>query len=181
MRNSHRRANVLIDIIQNKNAKIIAEIGVDKCAVLKKVLEDCGHLIEQYWAIDIWALGDLSEKFQKRTDEDWKTIYTYVCKLMRFFPQLHILKLTSLKASELFPKKHFDLVFIDADHQYESVQNDIATWLPLVKNNGFLTGHDYGHPNFPGVKKAVDEYFGDNIMVRGDRVWIKKIADGKIL
>jgi len=176
MKNSHRRANVLVDIIQNNDIKIIAEIGVDKCTVLKKVLEDCGHFIEQYWAIDPWTSWDSTEKFQKRTNEEWNTIYADACKMTRFFPQLHVLKLTSSKASELLPRKYFDLVFIDADHRYESVRNDIKNWLPLIKSNGFLTGHDYGHPNFPGVKKSVDEYFGDSIMIRGDRVWIKEVV-----
>lgn len=175
MKNSDRRANVLIDIIQKHDIKIIAEVGVDKCAVLKKVLEDCGNSINQYWAIDPWASWDFTDKFQKRTEEDWKNIYLYACKLMRYFPQLHVLKLTSLKASKFFPKKYFDLVFIDADHQYEAVQDDIEAWLPLIKKGGFITGHDYGHKNFPGVKKAVDEFFDIDFTIRGDKVWIKEI------
>jgi len=175
MKNSHRRSNVLVDIINNNDIKIIAEVGVDKCAVLKKVLEDCGYLINQYWAIDPWASWDFTDKFQKRMEEDWKNIYLYACKLMRYFPQLHVLKLTSLQASGLFPNKYFDLVFIDADHRYEAVQDDINAWLPLVKKGGFLTGHDYGHKSFPGVKKAVDEMLGTDIAVRGDKVWIREI------
>ena len=48
------------------------------------------------------------------------------------------------------------MVFIDADHHYESVKADIAAWHPKVTR--ILAGHDYGHPKF-GVKKAVDELF----------------------
>ena len=150
------RANVIIDIIQKHDIKIIAEIGVDKCAVLRKVLGDCGNSIQQYWAIDPWVLWDFTDKYQKRTESDWNNIYLRACGLMRYFPQLHTLKVTSLKASKFFPKKYFDLVFIDADHQYEAVQDDIEAWLPLIKKGGFITGHDYGHKNFPGVKKSVD-------------------------
>jgi len=169
------RANVIIDIIQKHDIKIIAEIGVDKCAVLRKVLGDCGNSIQQYWAIDPWVLWDFTDKYQKRTESDWNNIYLRACGLMRYFPQLHTLKVTSLKASKFFPKKYFDLVFIDADHQYEAVQDDIEAWLPLIKKGGFITGHDYGHKNFPGVKKAVDEFFDIDFTIRGDKVWIKEI------
>ncbi|GAH12421.1 unnamed protein product, partial [marine sediment metagenome] len=77
---------------------------------------------------------------------------------------------------ELFSRRYFDLVFIDAEHTYEAVQDDIATWLPLIKKSGgYITGHDYEHKNHPGVKKAVDEIFGTDVEIRGDRVWVKKI------
>jgi cephalosporin hydroxylase len=51
------------------------------------------------------------------------------------------------------------LVFIDADHSYEGVRDDIATWRPLIQPGGIIAGHDYD-PQFPGVAKAVDEAFG---------------------
>lgn len=49
------------------------------------------------------------------------------------------------------------LIFIDADHSYESVRQDIA-W---AKQNsaGIICGHDYS-PSFPGVMQAVHEVGG---------------------
>lgn len=41
-----------------------------------------------------------------------------------------------------FTDKSFDLVYIDADHSYQNVSNDITAWLPKVKPNGVLCGHD---------------------------------------
>jgi hypothetical protein len=49
-----------------------------------------------------------------------------------------------------------DMVFIDGDHRYESVREDIKDWWPHVKPGGVICGHDY--PNFDGVKRAVDEW-----------------------
>jgi hypothetical protein len=46
------------------------------------------------------------------------------------------------------------LVFIDADHTYESITSDIQSWLPKVKVGGIISGHDYNHPP---VKQAVHE------------------------
>ena len=51
-----------------------------------------------------------------------------------------------------------DMVYIDGDHSYESVKEDIELWVPWVKKNGFIAFHDYGTPHTPGVVKAVDEF-----------------------
>jgi len=62
---------------------------------------------------------------------------------------------------ELYENESLDFVFIDAGHDYISVKNDIKNWYPKVKKNGIIAGHDYYV--YPDVKKAVDEYFGNNI------------------
>lgn len=51
-----------------------------------------------------------------------------------------------------------DFVFIDALHTYEGVLNDLETWYDKIRSGGLISGHDYNHPNFPGVTKAVDEF-----------------------
>jgi hypothetical protein len=62
-------------------------------------------------------------------------------------------------------------VFIDADHSYESVRDDIAAWLPKVRPGGVLAGHDFNDPAWPGVTQAVRERFGDGVKTQG-RCWI---------
>ena len=73
----------------------------------------------------------------------------------------------------------FDLVFIDATHSEESVREDIQLWAPKVRPGGIVCGHDYNNKRFPGVKIAVDEYFGEENIemapVRACYVWIYKV------
>jgi SAM-dependent methyltransferase len=53
----------------------------------------------------------------------------------------------------------FDLIFIDAgDHAEREVARDIEAWHSRLRPGGLLCGHDYAHPEFPGVKRAVDEF-----------------------
>jgi len=63
-------------------------------------------------------------------------------------------RLDSVSASKLYQDNSLDFVFIDAAHDYESVKADINSWMPKLKLNGILAGHDYYHPP---VMKAVQE------------------------
>ena len=63
-----------------------------------------------------------------------------------------------------------DLIFIDADHSYESVKKDIEKYSPKLKVGGLLTGHDI---DYPGVNRAVTEVI-KNFDVGPNYVWIKR-------
>lgn len=69
------------------------------------------------------------------------------------------LKMPSEQAASLFEDGTIDFVFLDADHGYEAVRRDLEAWFPKVKRRGVLGGHDYLHPDFPGVRRAADEFF----------------------
>jgi hypothetical protein len=62
-----------------------------------------------------------------------------------------------------------DMVFLDGDHRYETVVKDIKKAHELLKEDGLICGHDYGHPDWPGVKKAVDELVGE-VQIEGT-IW----------
>jgi hypothetical protein len=65
----------------------------------------------------------------------------------------------SIDASGDYEDRSLDFVFIDADHTYSSVKQDIACWFPKVKIGGFIAGHDYNSFKvWPGVCQAVDEF-----------------------
>jgi len=65
------------------------------------------------------------------------------------------LMITSEEASKLFNDNNFDFIFIDAEHLYDFVKQDLTNWYPKLKTGGILAGHDYRE----GVQQAVDEFF----------------------
>lgn len=76
----------------------------------------------------------------------------------------------SLVAAHALARGSLDFVFIDADHSEEAVREDIEAWREKVKPGGMLGGHDYGHPDFPGVRQSVDDLVG-TVEVGPDRTW----------
>lgn len=56
-----------------------------------------------------------------------------------------------------------DFVYIDADHMYASVMQDLIAWFPKVRIGGILCGHDYRPGEQPGrAAPAVDDFVKAN-------------------
>ena len=41
-------------------------------------------------------------------------------------------------------KEKFDFIFIDGDHNYDSVKKDFIEWFPLLEKGGYVAFHDSG-------------------------------------
>lgn len=67
-----------------------------------------------------------------------------------------------------------DMVFIDADHSYEAVTEDIAAAMALLQPGGLLCGHDFSN-DYPGVQRAVAELVPHFRRVPGGDIWWKEI------
>src|SRR5258706_232587 len=48
-----------------------------------------------------------------------------------------------------------DLIYIDANHQYEGLMADLKAFSPLLAKGGILFGHDYG---WESVQRAVVDF-----------------------
>jgi hypothetical protein len=58
---------------------------------------------------------------------------------------------------EQIPNESLDAVFIDADHSYTAVTQDLEFWWKKLRVGGWLLGDDYNSCH-PGTTKAVDEF-----------------------
>lgn len=76
-------------------------------------------------------------------------------KLTRFGDRAIPVKEFSIKAAGIFPDNSLDFVFIDANHEYEFVKEDMEIWFPKVRPGGLFSGHDY---RWGGVNRAVNEW-----------------------
>jgi SAM-dependent methyltransferase len=67
---------------------------------------------------------------------------------------------TSAIAGADFPDRFFDWVYIDGNHSYEFVRQDLELYWRKLKPGGYIVCDDYHHPGFwqDGVTRAVDEF-----------------------
>jgi len=100
-------------------------------------------------------------------------------------PELVIAKRLSTDAAPLIEDGAYDLVYIDGEHSYNAVIEDIKNYLPKLKINGILSGHDYYTDQHNGderlqhifhdVKRGVDKMIGKPDKVYTDTSWLIKV------
>jgi hypothetical protein len=84
--------------------------------------------------------------------------------------KIDVLRLDSAEASRLFADGSVDVVYADADHSREGLARDVAAWMPKLKSDGLLCGHDYNE-GFPGVVQLVDQIFPERAVVPETSIW----------
>ncbi len=140
------------------NARV-AEIGVadgnfSEC-ILKINQPEKLHLIDcwEYQNDSEYQLdcNDVSQKEQERR-------FRFVKKRFRDNPDVKIHREYSLVSSQKFPNHYFDWIYLDANHSYRAVKEDLNAWYPKVKTDGIISGNDYTSKPYYGVIPAVDKF-----------------------
>jgi hypothetical protein len=164
---------ILLDFnstLQKKHLTI-AELGVWRgklTAMWVVELLNQGYTFD-YYAIDWFTEKDYGGLGGNTYDSVKKNLSPIVDKI-------NLIKSSTMSAAQTFGKEHFDIVYIDASHDYHNVISDIKTWLPKVKKGGYICGDDY-ISGWPGVVQAVNESF-DKWQLRfiGGQQWASKIT-----
>jgi len=146
------------------------------------------HLLPnlELWMVDRWEKPPEGDSYYNSGDgvadrpvgHFLKCYHSAIERTAPYMHRRHVIQMDSIRAATFMRRSFgviFDFVFIDADHSYEGVRDDIEAWRPLVKPGGLLCGHDYGHPRIGEVKRAVDEAFGSQAELGGDMCWFVKL------
>jgi len=98
--------------------------------------------------VDAWQLG---EEFLPAA-----AAYAVFCDRMAHRPNVARFRAW---AHEFMPVYDGPLAFlhVDHDHGYDATRDAIRWGLDRALPGAVLAGHDYGHPDYPGVAGAVDE------------------------
>ena len=170
MRSTDNALNYLIkDFLVGKHGLIGIEIGSYAGESAEMFL--ASGAFDKLYCIDPWQMGydpndttsgdglPLAEKeFDKRFKDN-----QIVVKVKKF----------SDDAAAMFADNSIDFLYIDGDHRYEFVKQDLQNYVPKVKSGGILSGHDYGFGGLPGVTRAVDEFFKEKpIKNYADNSWV---------
>jgi len=78
------------------------------------------------------------------------------------YPDATLIRKTGTEASFEIEDESLDFVFIDGDHHFDYVMEDILVWNRKVKKGGVVSGHDYFHFGDSGIIEAVNCYTSVN-------------------
>lgn len=112
------------------------------------------------YCIDPWeAYKDFS---LYGSDEKMDHNYHKTLDRLQHYKNVRIIRKYSMEALDDFEDGALDFVYIDANHTYDYVMEDMAGWSRKVRDGGIVAGHDYLEPPLIDdrieVKEAVDEY-----------------------
>ena len=95
-----KRGHVLARVIEENKIEKMAEIGVFKCRTARAVLRyrQVQEVLKEYWAIDVWS------GYYGGSQSEWETYHYGACRYMAHFPQLRVVRLSSLDAASIFEK-----------------------------------------------------------------------------
>jgi hypothetical protein len=94
------------------------------------------------YSVDPWAVYD-SGHIEHATAETVEKFRLEAVERLSKYPGSTIYRMPSLKGAKKFKDESLDFVYIDGDHGFEAVINDLDAWVPKVKKNGIIAGHDY--------------------------------------
>jgi hypothetical protein len=146
------------------------EVGVYKGESTIQFMES--GKFNRYFGVDCWTNDyyDPSPEFLRCIPESESEFDEVVKKYNNHTTVVTKLRMTSREAASLFKHEVFDFIYLDGNHNYEYIRDDIQLWWSMVKVGGYLGGHDF---NMHDVNRAVTEIFGPLPMFP-DSSWVIK-------
>lgn len=135
----------------------VIECGVAEGLLTKEFL-DAG--VGKLYSVDNWQKIE-GIRGDGNSENSWHNAnYENVKKLTAPFGEKSVLlKGLSVEMAKKIPDNSCDLVYIDCDHTFQGVTNDILAYWPKLKIGGIMAFHDYeANADFYGVKEAVIQY-----------------------
>lgn len=150
-----------------KKSHYIIEVGSYKGRSSRVLADNCPGYV---YCIDPWEGDYLTDKGKVLFTSGDHILREFI-KNMQSCSNVNICRGGLVDFSDNLPLA--DFIFLDGDHHYEMVKQDIMLSKRLLAKGGILAGHDYTHTDWPGVKKAVDELLG-NVNLVGS-IWFKEM------
>ena len=149
-----------------------AEIGVYRGEFTKKF---CEVGLKMY-AIDPWMAYLGAGRSENKSDMQ-DVNFDHAKKSLSPYPDCTLVRKTSMDALADFKDESLDFIYIDGDHRFRYIAEDLSEWYKKVKSGGIISGHDYfsTSPNAnnvichvkPIVDAFVKTYSIDNFYIIG--------------
>lgn len=114
-----------------------AEIGVYKAEFSEKFCQAGLKL----FAVDPWRIYKDYDNPRGQARLDFQ--FEHSSRVLAPYPDCQIIRKTSMEAVEDFEDESLDFVYIDGNHEFRYIAEDLFEWTKKVKKGGIVSGHDY--------------------------------------
>lgn len=164
-------------LFRDSGYKVGAEIGVERGRNAKNMFLDIPGL--KLFCVDMWVPFE-SDYMTAEYMANRESVYREAKRRLSKYNAV-IIRKYSVDAAKDIPDGSLDFVYIDANHEYDFIMQDLIVWTPKVRIGGIVSGHDY-HPRLWGVVPAVNDYTRfhkiDNVFYTGEGApsfwWVRK-------
>jgi hypothetical protein len=156
---------VLSKVINDNNFKTIAEIGVGYGTHAKHILKNTNleklYLVDpmRYYPNDGFA-NDIMKCTPEIPNNHFNELYNLINnELVQWKDRYTWFRVGSLDiTADQIADNSLDCAFVDGDHSYNSVRNDLLFWWKKIRPGGKMLGDDYWMSD---VARAVHEFASD--------------------
>jgi len=159
------KVGVEIGVYYGEFSEIIAKSGLTLYSVDPwRVYRDFGHPEEQ-------AKHD--------------RIYEEAKKRLTPYPNCILVRKTSIEALDDFNDDSLDFVYIDGNHHFRYIADDIVEWTRKLKKGGVISGHDYIYTKSRSINGGCDVHYIVDAYVKAAMIrnfWVlgrKEYIDGE--
>ena len=93
------------------------------------------------YGVDPWEVYDeYEEQFTQEQMDEWHKL---AMKQAERYENICLIPNTSMQAVEWFEPDSIDFVYIDGNHEFRHVADDIYEWSRRVRPGGIVSGHDF--------------------------------------
>lgn len=142
----------LLDFVKHHNLsdKTILEIG----CYLGISTELFAMYSKHVTTIDLWGI-DENYDGGECPKEYWPYIEKSARERLSKYKNVSVIKDFAKNVHNKIGDESLDLIYLDGNHSYDNVKNEIEQWYNKLKIGGYMTGHDYVNE----TKKAIDEMY----------------------
>lgn len=121
------------------------EVGVERGAYSEVLCQQNPGV--QLFCVDAWTAyrGYRDHVRQSKLDR----FYEETRERLTPYPRATLVRKFSVDAAQDFTDGSLDFVYLDANHNFESLTADLAAWSPKVRAGGCIAGHDYAKHSWP--------------------------------
>jgi len=143
---------------RNALAKVMADMDLRKGAEIGTHLGESAKIwCDENPNLFLTCIDPYLSYPARRSQPAQDNTYEKACENLQGY-NVKVVRGSSLDVVDDFEDGSLDFVYIDGDHEFDPVMQDLICWAPKVRSGGVIALHDYCVMAGGGVIQAIDAY-----------------------